>query len=126
MRSALSAGIRCEQNEGPAPERGPFFDTTAVRSALGELEAPARLGAAVLLALHHAGIAGQEAAALQHRAQARLVERQRLGDAVAHRARLTGEAAALHRADDVELIAAVGDQEQIGIASCRERVCQYV
>src|SRR3546814_6034057 len=52
MRSSLSAGIRCEQNEGPAPERGPFFDTTAVRSALGELEAPARLGAAVLLALH--------------------------------------------------------------------------
>src|SRR3546814_17564088 len=75
---------------------------------------PARLGAAVLLALHHAGIAGQEAAALQHRAQARLVERQRLGDAVAHRARLTGEAAALHRADDVELIAAVGDQERLG------------
>src|SRR3546814_6049595 len=34
MRSSLSAGIRCEQNEGPAPERGPFFDTTAVRSAL--------------------------------------------------------------------------------------------
>src|SRR3546814_9695756 len=48
------------------------------------------------------------------RAQARLVERQRLGDAVAHRARLTGEAAALHRADDVELIAAVGDQERLG------------
>src|SRR3546814_6356730 len=68
----------------------------------------------LLLALHHAGIAGQEAAALQHRAQARLVERQRLGDAVAHRARLTGEAAALHRADDVELIAAVGDQERLG------------
>src|SRR3546814_12572876 len=52
--------------------------------------------------------------ALQHRAQARLVERQRLGDAVAHRARLTGDAAALHRADDVELIAAVGDQERLG------------
>src|SRR3546814_2268718 len=114
MRSSLSAGIRCEQNEGPAPERGPFFDTTAVRSALGELEALARLGAAVLLSLHHAGIAGQYASALQHRAQARLVERQRLGDAVAHRSRLTGEAAALHRADDVELIAAGGDQERLG------------
>src|SRR3546814_16816993 len=108
MRSSLSAGIRCEQNEGPAPERGPFFDTTAVRSALGELEAPARLGAAVLLALHHAGIAGQEAAALQHRPQARLVARQSLGDAVARRARLTVEAAAPPRAADRDLIAPAG------------------
>src|SRR3546814_13699463 len=113
MRSSLSAGIRCEQNEGPAPERGPFFDTTAVRSALGELEAPARLGAAVLLALHHAGIAGQEAAALQHRAQARLVERQRLGVAVAHRARLTGECHALHLAVTVGPIAAANSEPRL-------------
>ena len=36
------------------------------RLALGELEASSGLGLAVLLALHRAGVAGQEPALLQH------------------------------------------------------------
>src|SRR5262245_55332847 len=39
---------------------------------LRELERPASLGATVLLALDHAAVAGEEAAALEHGAQLRL------------------------------------------------------
>src|SRR5438445_6867878 len=48
------------------------------RSALRELEAAARLASAVLLALDHPAVAGQEAAGLEHRPEARLVVGQRL------------------------------------------------
>src|SRR5690348_18467130 len=80
-------------------------------SALRELEAAAGLRLAVLLALDDARVAGQEAALLQRRAEARLVEGQRTADAVAHRAGLTGEPAAGHRAHHVVLAEAVGDDE---------------
>src|SRR5882672_10605945 len=46
-------------------------------SPLRELERPPRLGLAVLLALDHAAVAGQEAAALEDAAQLRLEIRQR-------------------------------------------------
>ena len=81
------------------------------RSALGELEAPARLALAVLLALDDAAVAGQEARGLQRRAQARLVERQRLADAVLDRAGLAGETAALDGGHHVELAGDAGDGE---------------
>src|SRR5215472_3330995 len=55
---------------------------------LRELEAAAGFGLAVFLALDHAGVAGEEAAALEHAAQLRLVAHQRLGKTVAHRAGL--------------------------------------
>ena len=38
-------------------------------SALGELEAATRFGAAVFLSLHHARVAGEETAAFEHAAQ---------------------------------------------------------
>src|SRR5271167_2266610 len=59
-------------------------------SALRELEAAARLGLAVLLALHHARIAGEEAAVLEHGAQVGLMPHQRLGESVPHGAGLAG------------------------------------
>ena len=58
----------------------------AKRLALRELERLARLGAAVLLALDHAGVAGEEAALLEDAPQLRLEIGQRLGDAVTDRA----------------------------------------
>src|SRR5690606_13976218 len=75
--------------------------------ALGELEGAAGLSLAVLLALHHAAVTGQETALLEHGAQAGLVVGQRLGNAVAHRARLARKAAAGDRCDDVVLAVAV-------------------
>src|SRR6202007_1596587 len=55
----------------------------AERLTLRELERLACLGAAVFLALDGAGVAGEEATLLQHRAQVRLEIGQRLGDAMA-------------------------------------------
>src|SRR5947209_6080184 len=81
------------------------------RSALGELERTACLGLAVFLALDHAAVAGEEAAVLEHAAQLGLEIRERLGQAVAHRAGLAGQAAARHPADHVVLAVAVGDAE---------------
>ena len=83
------------------------------RLALRELEAAAGLGAAVLLALDDARVAGQEAFALDRRAQRRLVAGQRLGDAVLDRAGLARQAAALDGGDDVILAVAVGDVERL-------------
>src|ERR1700686_1726282 len=59
-------------------------------SALGKLEAAARLGLAVLLALHHARVAGEEPAVLEHGAPVGLVPHQRLGESVPHGAGLAG------------------------------------
>src|SRR6185437_4540183 len=80
-------------------------------SALGELEAGARLAVAVFLALDHPRIAGQEALLLERRAKLGLVMGQRLGKAVAHRARLSREAAAAHRHRQVILRDAVHHHE---------------
>src|SRR5882672_12123682 len=83
----------------------------AKRLALRELERLARLGAAVLLALHGTGVAGQEAALLQHAAQVRLEVGQRLRDAVTHGTRLARQTTAGDRANDVVLAGAgSGDQ----------------
>src|SRR5882724_9546348 len=77
-------------------------------SALGELEAAAGFHLAVLLALDHAAVAGEEATALEGAAQVRLKIGQRLGDAVAHRARLSRKPTARDRAGHVVLAGAVG------------------
>src|SRR5215470_20054691 len=79
----------------------------ASRLPLRELEAAARFGAAVFLALHHARIAREKAAALEHATQFRLVPHQCLGEAVAHGAGLTGQAATGHGAHDVVLSLAI-------------------
>src|SRR6185503_21360335 len=81
--------------------------------ALRELEGTASLGPAVLLALDHARVAGQEAAALERAAQFRLEVGQRLGKAVAHRAGLAGEATAGDGAHDVVLAGASGRDERL-------------
>src|SRR5690348_5685699 len=83
------------------------------RLALRELEAAAGLGAAVLLALDHAGVAGEEAGLLDDAAERGLVARQRLGDAVLDRAGLAREAAADDGRDHVILALAPGDSERL-------------
>src|SRR5664279_6047321 len=83
-----------------------FRQLPAKRLALRELERLARFGAAVLLALYHARVARQEAALFQDAAQIRLETGQRLGDAVANRARLAGQTAAGDGADHVILAGA--------------------
>src|SRR5262245_54170219 len=113
---ALTISCRAAKEKGAPKEKGarsaPLPASCRSRSALRELERPASLGAAVLLALDHAAVAGEEAAALEHRAQLRLVVGQRLRQAVAHRAGLAREAAAGHRADDVVLAVAVGRDQR--------------
>src|SRR3954467_13611088 len=83
----------------------------AKRLALRELERLARLGAAVLLALHGTGVAGQEAALLQHAAQIRLEVGPPLGDAVPPAPRLARQTATGDRADDV-VLAGAGCRDQ--------------
>src|ERR1700731_4797155 len=75
---------------------------------LGVLRAAAGLVAAIFLALDDAAVAGQEAAMLQYRPQPRLVEGERLADAVPHRAGLTGQPATRHGAPHIELAEPVG------------------
>src|SRR5215217_2780845 len=61
----------------------PALSKISVRSlTLGELERTTGLCLAVLLAFDDAAVAGQEATLLEHWAQGRLEEVQRLGDAV--------------------------------------------
>src|ERR1700721_1122227 len=56
-------GAPCAPFADPGPvARDASAPTSALASALGELERPARLAAAVFLALDHARIAGEEAA----------------------------------------------------------------
>src|SRR6476620_2435302 len=85
----------------------------AKQLALRELERLARLRPAVLLALHGAGVAGQEAALLQYAAQSRLEVRQSLRDAVTHGTRLARQTAAGDRADDVVLAGARGCNQRL-------------
>src|ERR1700722_11653584 len=87
---AFRGGRRCP-GHGPSalreralpkrPKRGP-----GIPLALGELEARARLAVAVLLALDHARIAGEEAPLLEEWAQVRFEIGQRLGETMTHRA----------------------------------------
>src|SRR5690606_19301348 len=105
-----------QQKSGPA---GPLLDPAAcirqpeTRLTLRELEAAASLGPAVLLPLHDAAVAGEEAALLEHGAQGRLVVGERLGDAVAYGACLSRKAAALDCCDDVELALAVSRDDRL-------------
>src|SRR6478752_9587182 len=93
----------------------------ADESALRELEALARLGAAVLLALDHAAVAGEEAGGLDRAAQQRLELAQSLADAVLDRPGLARQSAAGDRADNVVLINAVGDLERLGDDQAQRR-----
>src|SRR5690242_14010213 len=81
--------------------------------ALRELEAAARLGAAVLLTLDGTAVAGEEAFLLQGRTEVRLEIGQRLRDAVTDGTGLAGETAADDGAHDIELAGAVHDAERL-------------
>src|SRR6476469_905590 len=83
------------------------------RLTLRELEGPAGLGLAVLLALDHAGVAGQEATLLEHATQLGLEIGESLGDAMAHSAGLTGQTAACDGADHVVLAGTRGHGERL-------------
>src|SRR5476649_2319756 len=89
----------------------PFSYTDEKDLALGELEAAASLGPAILLAFHRARVAGKEAARLQYRTQGGLVIDQGARNAVTHRAGLARKPAAIDGDDHVELaVAACRDQ----------------
>jgi hypothetical protein len=88
----------------PAPRtRMPMSRSALIWATLRELEAAARLALAVLLALDHAAVAGQEAGRLQRCAQPRIVKLQRLRDAVLDGTGLARKAAALDGRHHVEL-----------------------
>src|SRR5690242_7229775 len=100
LTHAGSARVKPRTGPGGARYRG-FLP-------LRELEAAARLGLAVFLALDDAAVPGQKAAMLQDRAQPRLVEGQGPADAVAHGTGLTRETAAHDGAPDIELAEPIG------------------
>src|SRR6201992_4271308 len=85
----------------------------AKQLALRELERLARLGAAVLLALDHAGVAREEAALFQNAAQIRLEIGQRLRDAVTHRTGLARQTATSHGADHIILARTSGGDQRL-------------
>src|SRR5690349_21264130 len=88
--------LACRFDTKRAPRKNRDALLHAVRGvnlALRELEAAARLGSAVLLALDDAGVAGEEAGLLDDGAERGLEAGQRLGDAVLDRAGLAREAA---------------------------------
>src|SRR5688572_2095428 len=76
------------------------------RSALRELEAAARLGAAVLLALDDATVPGEEPALLENGPELRFEVRKGLRNAMTHRAGLPAEAAAGDGRNHVVLVLA--------------------
>src|SRR3954466_5837239 len=83
------------------------------RLALGELRALARLLQAGLLALLRAGVAREEAAALELAAQVRVGLEQGARDAVAQRAGLGADAAAVHAGDDVHAVLVADGLERL-------------
>src|SRR6516165_269769 len=80
---------------------------------LAELEPTAGAGLAVLLALHHAGVAGEEAGLLQRDAEFRIQEAQRAAEPVPDGAGLTGEPAAHHVHRHVHLADLLEDLQRL-------------
>src|SRR5262245_28150317 len=92
----------------------PILPPRGCSLTLRVLEAASRAGAAVLLALDHAAVAGEIAARLEGAAQRRLVMGQRAADAVTDGAGLAREPAAGDGGDDVILAETVGHAEGLG------------
>src|SRR6185312_5325786 len=112
-RVNAARGVATNPTKKGAPWGAPSTSAAKGVLALRELERPTSLGPAVLLALDHAGVAGEEAAALERAAQLRLEIGQRLGDAVTDRAGLAGQAAAGDGADHVVLAVTAGGDERL-------------
>ena len=83
------------------------------RSALAELRSETGGLQTVLLAFLHSRVTGQEAGSLEGCAVFRIDAEEGAGDAVTDRARLTGDAAALDGADDVNLADHVGGDQRL-------------
>src|SRR6185503_2801833 len=85
----MASGIQTKR-KGSSVSRSALSETRVFARglALRELEAASGLGLAVLLPLHDAAVAGEQAVRLKHAAQLGLVVGQRLGDAVTDRAGL--------------------------------------
>src|SRR4051794_12619004 len=106
------------------PERAPACSPNRSRPralALGELRPLAGLLEAGLLALLDARVARQEAAALELAAQVRIGVEQRAADAVAQRARLRGDAAALHAGHDVHAVRVADRLERLADVALKGR-----
>src|SRR6185369_13699093 len=101
------------QKKRAAGEPTALFRRNESSLALRELEAAASLGAAVLLALDGARVAGQEPGLLHDRAERRLITGQRLGNAVQDRTGLAREPAADDGGLDIILTRALGDAERL-------------
>src|SRR5258705_1579022 len=98
----------------PYPRSGPMVARAPYpRSALRVLEPRAGAALTVLLALLLACVAGEEAGALQGRAQGRVVLLERARESVADRARLAGVAAAGHGHVEVEVPEAVDGLQRV-------------
>src|ERR1700686_5370254 len=113
--------IHCQMRRKKGRLSAPFWlsyppywrQILAKQLALRELERLARLGAAVLFALDHARVTGEEAALFQQASQIRLEISQRLRDAVTHRTCLARQTAAGDRANDVVLAGASGCDQRL-------------
>ena len=81
--------------------------------SLGELGCTTSAFETVLFALFHSGVSGEETGLLESGTEILVVLKQRAGKAVADGACLTGHAAALHAADDVELLGSLGESERL-------------
>src|ERR1044071_5037841 len=105
--------FRSAAKQKGTPRRALWEPGCEAGSALRELERAPRLRLAVLLALDHAAVAGEEPAALERAAQIRLEVGQRLGDAVAHRAGLSRQPAARDRAHHIILAGSIGGDDRL-------------
>src|SRR4051812_41373020 len=106
------------------PERAPARSPHRSRPralALGELRPLAGLLEAGLLPLLDARVARQEAAALELAAQVRVGLEQSAADAVAQRAGLGGDAAALHAGHDVHAVRVTDRLERLADIALERR-----
>src|SRR5215207_2556931 len=105
VAARASASDSSAVRNSPATPRTPSVPKSfRANSALRELRPLAGLLEAGLLALLHAGVAREEAAALELGAQVRVGVDERARDAMAQGAGLGGDAAAVHRRHDVDLV----------------------
>ena len=119
--------MRSPPEKRRAPRRRPPNNVAKrLRSTLRELEAATRTGAAVLLALDDAAVAGQEAALLEDATQLGLEVGERLRDAVTDSTGLAGETAT-GDGDWCEVVAyvhwpALGRDASATLADCAARL----
>ena len=90
-----------------------FLGILKSRSALAELRCATSGFEAVLLALLHTRIAGQETGLLQDGAVLGVDQQQSAGNAVAQSAGLTGNAAAFNGGNDIDLAELLGSGERL-------------